>query len=188
MGLRDDKKRATRTAIADAALALFIEHGFDTVTVADVAAAAGVSPGTVFNYFAVKEDLFFDRADAVVDRLAGAVRAKAPGQSAVAAVRARFVDELRRREPTLGLSLDVAAFHRVIDASPALQARLRALGDRAEDALAAALADVTRSRAGDPTPRVAAAALSSVDRLLHKEIQRRILAGETPDAIRTGIG
>jgi hypothetical protein len=79
-------------------------------------------------------------------------------------------------------------WHRVIDASPALQARRRALGDQAEGALAAALADVTRARAGDPTPRVAAAALSGVDRLLHQEIHRRMLAGDAPDAVRTGIG
>src|SRR4051812_5213589 len=56
-GLRERKKRETRDAIAAAALALFLERGFDAVTVADVGVAANVSEKTVFNYFATKEDL-----------------------------------------------------------------------------------------------------------------------------------
>ena len=60
-GLRERKKRETREAIAAAAMALFLEHGFDAVTVADVARAADVSEKTVFNYFATKEDLVFFR-------------------------------------------------------------------------------------------------------------------------------
>ena len=56
-GLRERKKRQTHEAIAEAAMALFVEHGFDAVTVADVARAADVSEKTVFNYFPAKEDL-----------------------------------------------------------------------------------------------------------------------------------
>ena len=50
-----------RTAISDAATRLFIKRGFDNVTVAEIAEAAGVSTMTVFNHFQRKEDLFFDR-------------------------------------------------------------------------------------------------------------------------------
>ena len=42
-GLRERKKRRTRQAIAEAAMELFKAHGFDAVTVADVARAAEVS-------------------------------------------------------------------------------------------------------------------------------------------------
>lgn len=79
VALRAEKKAATRTAIADAALALFLTKGFDRVTVAEVADAARVSVNTAFNYFPTKEDLFFDRQDEVVQRLAGAVRGRGPG-------------------------------------------------------------------------------------------------------------
>jgi AcrR family transcriptional regulator len=58
MGLRETKKLKTRQEIAGTAMGLFARRGFDHVTVAEVAEAAGVSEKTVFNYFPTKEDLF----------------------------------------------------------------------------------------------------------------------------------
>jgi AcrR family transcriptional regulator len=177
VALRAEKKAATRTAIADAALGLFLVKGFDRVTVAEVADAARVSVNTAFNYFPTKEDLFFDRQDEVVQRLAGAVRARGPGESPVAAVRRLFLEELDRGEPTLGLSPDVAAFWQIVDDSPALQARARLLSQRAEEALAAALG-------GAPWR---AAVLAAVDRALHVQIRDRMRAGDDPEAVRAAV-
>ena len=54
-GLRERKKRQTRQYISDVATGLFMERGFDAVTVAEVADAADVSVNTVYNYFSTKE-------------------------------------------------------------------------------------------------------------------------------------
>jgi AcrR family transcriptional regulator len=49
----DDKRRR----ILDAALTEFAARGFHGVTIPDVATSAGVGPGTVYRYFADKQDL-----------------------------------------------------------------------------------------------------------------------------------
>ncbi|MTE16600.1 TetR/AcrR family transcriptional regulator [Nocardia aurantiaca] len=187
MALREEKKRATRTALADAAMTLFAAKGFDRVTVAEVARAANVSVNTAFNYFPTKEDLFFDRQDEVANRLAQAVREREQGESAAAAIRRAFLDRMRRDEPTLGLSPGATAFWRMIDESPALQARLRRLGEQSEAALAEALAEATNTSPEDPTARLAAAALAGLDRALHAEIRRATLMGADPDTVRATV-
>ncbi|MFE9581976.1 TetR/AcrR family transcriptional regulator [Nocardia sp. NPDC006044] len=187
MALREEKKRATRLAIADAAMGLFVAHGFDRVTVAEVADAARVSVNTVFNYFPTKEDLFFDRQAEVIDRLAGAVRRRADGESPAAAIKRLFLDELRRNEPTLGLSAHATTFWRLVDASPALQARLRLLGEQTETALAEAITESIGAGKRDATPRLLAAALAGVDRALHAEIRHRLQSGDAPEAVRRDI-
>ncbi|GAA3566331.1 hypothetical protein GCM10022222_57740 [Amycolatopsis ultiminotia] len=58
-GLREEKKRRTRQALIEAALTLFDEDGYDATTVAGIAARAGVSPATFFNYFVTKEEVVF---------------------------------------------------------------------------------------------------------------------------------
>src|ERR1700728_290830 len=55
MGLRERKKTETRRAISAAALQLALVRGPNAVTVEEIAEAANVSPGTVFNYFGTKE-------------------------------------------------------------------------------------------------------------------------------------
>ncbi|GAA1953660.1 TetR family transcriptional regulator [Catenulispora subtropica] len=182
MGLREQKKQQTRTALADAALALFTERGFEHVTVAEVAAAAGVSVNTAFNYFPTKEDLFFDRQQEVEGRLAGWVRGRMRGRSPSEAVRDGLLTALAEGDPTLGLSPEAEVFWRTIDASPSLRARSREIAERSEAALAAALAE--ESAPGDPLPRLLAGALAGTYRAVVAEIRHRLAAGEEVAAIR----
>ncbi|NUR30787.1 MAG: TetR family transcriptional regulator [Catenulispora sp.] len=182
MGLREEKKQRTRAALADAALALFTERGFEQVTVAEVAAAAGVSVNTAFNYFPTKEDLFFDRQKEVEERLAGWVRGRMRGRSPSQAVRDGLLTALAEGDPTLGLSPEAERFWRTIDASPSLRARARVIAERSEAALAAALAE--EAAPGDPLPRLMAGALAGTFRAVVAEIRYKLAAGEDVAAIR----
>src|SRR3954471_24179628 len=86
VGLRESKKARTRQAISDVATQLFAAHGFERVTIAQIAAAADVSVKTVFNYFPTKEDLFFDRADELLEGLLRTIRERPPGTTITAAL------------------------------------------------------------------------------------------------------
>ncbi|WP_170201360.1 TetR/AcrR family transcriptional regulator [Actinocorallia herbida] len=58
-GLREQKKADTRRAVHHAAIRLATEHGYDKVTVEEIADAANISRRTFFNYFT-------DKAEAVM--------------------------------------------------------------------------------------------------------------------------
>lgn len=87
-GRRERKKAATRAHIADTALALFLEQGYDNVTVRDVAAAADVSPTTLLNHFPTKEALVVDLGDELAAELTRAVTERDPGLGVLDALRA----------------------------------------------------------------------------------------------------
>ena len=91
MGLRELKKEQTRQHIADTAWQLFVDRGFDQVSVAQVARAAQVAEATVFNYFPSKEDLFYSRLESFWTRLAAEVSARPPGQPVLAAFQAALL-------------------------------------------------------------------------------------------------
>ncbi len=152
-GLRERKKRETRQRISDIATGLFLEHGFVTVTIAEVADAADVSVNTVYNYFPAKEDLFFDRSRGVVDRLSRWVRGRRVGESAAVAVLRELREEVEAVSPRVGLMEGYDRFMRVIHDAPALRSRLWSLQQEVHDDLEAALreetgADPGRSDAG----------------------------------------
>ena len=89
----------TRETIAPPAMDLFGERGYDSVTVADVARAAGVSEKTVFNYFPAKEDLVFGRGQARRQALIHEIRTRPPGASLVEPFRRQteeLIDRLER--------------------------------------------------------------------------------------------
>ena len=185
MGLREMKKQQTRENIANHATRLFLRHGFDRVTIADVAAAAQVAKMTVTNYFPRKEDMALDLHDAFVTRLARTVSERGPGEPALAALRRGFGQAVEHRDPVIGFS--GPAFARMVVESPALTARLREFHEEREDALAAVLAEETAAGPDDPLPRLAAAQFGGVHRVLFEETQRRTLNGETDDAIAAAV-
>jgi len=174
-GLRERKKEQTRQAISEAARRLFAERGFDAVTIADVARAADVSEGTVFNYFPAKEDLFYGEMETFEAALVEAVRRRAPGESVLAAFR-RFVLEGSRRLADEEVADVIATAGRIVKASPALQARERQIVADYTHSLAALLAQEAGARAGAVEPWVVANALMGVQRALVEHVRARVLS------------
>lgn len=177
-GLRERKKQMTREAIASAAFDLFVEHGFDSVTVAAVARRATVSEATVFNYFPTKEDLVFGRLEEFEAALVEAVRARAPGRPVLAAIG----DLLMGSRGLLGSAQPEAhaklvAVSRIIAASPALLARERQVYDRYTRALAALIAEQRGVKPDDVESWVVANAVIGVHRALVEFVRRSVLAG-----------
>jgi AcrR family transcriptional regulator len=92
-GLRERKKRATRTAIHDAGMDLFASQGFARTTIDQIAEAADVSRATVFSYFPTKEEIVFGEGGAAIDDLAARLRDRPGDRTTVEVVRA-WLDEL----------------------------------------------------------------------------------------------
>ncbi|MGV9600339.1 TetR/AcrR family transcriptional regulator [Streptosporangium sandarakinum] len=184
-GLRELKKQQTRQSISDTATRLFIEHGFEKVTIAEIAAAAQVAKMTVTNYFPRKEDLALDTHEAFIASLARTVAARAEGESALAALRREFMAAVERRDAVTGFS--GPDFARMIADSPTLTARLRELHELREDALARVLAADTGAAPGDLTPRAVAALLTTVHRTLFQQVMDLSLAGRDNQEIATMV-
>jgi AcrR family transcriptional regulator len=182
VGLRQRKKERTRAAIADAALELFRERGFDAVTVAEVARAADVSEGTVFNYFPTKEDLFYGRMESFETALLDAVRDRAPGQSVLEAFGA-FVLAGASRLADPDRARVIADGARVVGASRALQSREREIVEQSVALLAALIAEETGAHEDSVEPRVAATALMGAQRAIVATVHARVLAGESGRAL-----
>jgi AcrR family transcriptional regulator len=175
LGLRERKKQQTRRAIADAAKRLFLERGFEQVSVAEVARAADVSEQTVFNYFPTKEDLVYERMDTFEAELLTAVRERPEGESPLRAFVHFILDrsdsaasgEGRRR---------VAELTRLVSASPSLMARERQIVAKYTDAMAALLAEETEASTDDIEPRMTAEAMMAFHRSLVDFARRRALS------------
>ncbi|EFL34899.1 tetR-family transcriptional regulator [Streptomyces viridochromogenes DSM 40736] len=182
-GLRERKKRETRQRISDIATGLFLERGFVTVTIADVAEAADVSVNTVYNYFPAKEDLFFDRSEGVVDRLSRWVRARDVGESAAAAVLRELRDEVEAVSPRVGLIEGYDRFMKVIHEAPPLRSRLWAIQQEVQDKLKATLREETGAADDDPMPTLIAGQLNWLHQTVMGTIARAMVAGRDRDEV-----
>ncbi|HSR22269.1 MAG TPA: TetR family transcriptional regulator [Candidatus Eisenbacteria bacterium] len=186
-GLRERKKRETRRRISDVATGLFAVHGFDRVTVAEIAAAADVSKMTVFNYFPRKEDILFDRDEEAVELLSEAIRGRPPDVSPLRAVRLLLLDLMSRRHPLSGLRDGAQPFWRIVTGSQALQARAREGASELEALAGRLFAEAAGTGPDDPQARLQAALAVTAWRVVYLEAARRLMAGETADAVHPGL-
>ncbi|MFH8796139.1 TetR/AcrR family transcriptional regulator [Streptomyces sp. NPDC017941] len=134
-GRRERKKAATRKKIADTALRLFLERGYDAVGIRDVANEADVAVTTVFSHFAAKEALVFEQDKDFERRLTEAVSGRAPHEPLLPALR-REIHALVRH-----CTGDAAApIWSMIEGTPALREYDDSMRSRHAEALASAIA------------------------------------------------
>lgn len=152
-GLRERKKERTRQALVDAATTLFASKGYDETTIADLAAAADVSPRTFFSHFASKEEVLVSdpplRLQTIIEVLAGPRSAESPGELLLRALITAvdqdddLVAPARRRRAALILrtpSLQVGVLRKIVAVQRKLtRTLLSAYADELDPATAAAL-------------------------------------------------
>ncbi len=178
-GRRERKKAATRKAISDAATILFVERGFDEVSVREVAEKADVSPTTVFAHFPQKEALVFDEDDEIREKLVGVVHDRPEGTTITEALRRALImwftedadDDFEEQR---------ARFIAMIDSTPALRDYSARMWARNTDALADAIAAETGRDGTDDATRLFAH--------LTVQVQIMAMASDSPTrVIETGF-
>ena len=166
-GRRERKKLLTRRAISNVATDLFLQRGFDDVTVVEVAAAADVAVQTVFNHFPTKEDLFFDETGWWAGP-AVAVREAPADLSVIDALKQHYLAVIRGRVE-VGHLATWRQFSATIEASQALQARRRRVAEQMEELLVEALQERDSSLSG-LMARLIAAEFAAAQRVLEAEL------------------
>jgi AcrR family transcriptional regulator len=154
LNLRERNKARARAEIADAALRLFFDRGFEGVTVDEIVSAAGVSRRTFFRYFETKEDALLADYPELNARLREALDAAEPDR-AMAAIRAALHGMadwyIERSEAVLARSQVIR------DTSLNVAARNLEFLTQWERGVAHAVANQVGADAGDLLPRTAAA-------------------------------
>ena len=156
---RTRKRLATRQLISDVATRLFIERGFDRVTVDEIAAGADVGRMTVFNHFPRKEDMFFDRDQEARDVVFDAVRTRDPRVAPVETLRRLAHEFVAGDHPYIRFFDKSRLFVETVAASEALKARARAIRDEIVRSLTQAMAESVGRSADDGDAHLAASLL-----------------------------
>ncbi|WP_107657277.1 TetR/AcrR family transcriptional regulator [Nocardia suismassiliense] len=135
VGRRERKKAATRQKIADTALRLFLERGYDAVGIRDVAAEADVAVTTLFSHFASKEALVFEQEENFDRRLTLAVTDRSPDEPLIPALHREIRAIVRHCA-----SDEAGPLWDMIDRSPALRQYEESMRLRYAESLATVIA------------------------------------------------
>ncbi len=161
LGVREQRKLETRERLQGAAKELFEQKGFDEVTVAEIAAAAGVSVKTLFQHFHAKEDLLLAELDQVHAEMIRWLRDRDPSQTPIQAVAGWLLD-WEERGPPDGFD----RFMRMVGTGPAVESMRRRLYEEWEGEVVAVLADEANEARPNPRTRLIAAQLIAMIRVL----------------------
>lgn len=174
MGLRERKKARTRRQIAEAAARLFAEHGYEQVTVRDIASEAEVAEQTIYNYFQTKEQLVTDRDQHVQQRLVELIATRAPGVTPAAAIR-EFVRESIDSIPRIPAQNWRGELGYLAAVSPVVHRLSLEMADRQADAIATAISGTTQ--VSSEVAKLNGIAIASVFQIIISHAGRRTLDG-----------
>ena len=167
VGLRERKKQQTRETIAEVALRLFAERGYDQTTLAEIAQAADVSPRTIFAYYENKEDILFCHEGAFLGQLKERLAQRSAGTTTVDAIR-EFIASIPPPDEQAMLR------KQIINNNPALQIKIRAHLGQLEPLLTESIAKDLGTGPGDIRPPLLAASITAA----FSTVRDRLLAAE----------
>jgi len=191
-GLRERRKRATRQMLIDTATEMFLKHGFEAVTVAEIAEVCDVSPTTVFNYFPTKESLVLDLPDDLLAALRAALAD--PGTTPLEGMVRILAGELDHLTSWLAAQDDkawaadaVQRFETMVHDTPALQAHHRNMLQQMTDAACEILAERAGLDPRDPEPQIAAAALLGLWNVQVSSSRKHLDGRRSPAHVRDAV-
>ncbi|RAG84625.1 TetR family transcriptional regulator [Streptacidiphilus pinicola] len=185
-GRRERNKRRTHEALIEAAGQLFQERGFESTTVRDIAAAAGVGERTFFRYFPSKESLVLQQVRDLVPLLAAEIRRRPAAEPPLAALRNAVLEVARRNGANPAVLLAASGPLRVV--TPTDGSGDRHLLFDMEEAVAAALTDRLVREGADATAEAASLRASVLSRAGVGVLRAvRLAYGRLPEAERSSV-
>lgn len=155
---RERKKRQTRQLLADTAIGLFAEQGYEQTTVAQIASAADVATKTFFNHFSSKEDVLFGAAPQNNDTALRVIADRRPSESIADLLTRAYEEMVAEYHAQTADTHDPAlleAYTHLLTTVPALQAKALQQVFQLQKEIAAALA----AEFPDQLDQISAAAL-----------------------------
>lgn len=149
--IRERTRRLAQTELTSVAQDLFLEHGYESTTVDQIAAAAGMSKRTFFRYFPSKDDLVIGKYDLFGDRMADALDARPMDEPVWESLRRVFditLDYVRDDQQRARNE----AMDRIVQSTPQLTARYLEKLQRVQVLLVGRVAERLGQSPSDPRP------------------------------------
>ncbi len=151
------RRRLMRADIEHVAIRMFLDRGYDAVSVDDIAEAVGMSSRTFFRYYATKDEILRSYRRGLGDALVDAFAAQPDVAPATVALRAAYAATSHVAKPERER---VRALGRLLATAPAVHART--VGESLlDDRIEAEFARRSRARRTDPRPAVVVAAVAA---------------------------
>jgi AcrR family transcriptional regulator len=189
-GLRERKKREIRHRMIETAARLFAEKGIDATTMEEIAAAADVSVGTVYNYFGTKNRLLLAGIEEDTDAMiaSGSAVIDAPGPDPIAATQlllGAYLDHFTGWDRRLLREIFGAAFQRTSDEE--LATELFAMDERLIEQMVLLLSRFQRERMLRPDVDISEATLLVFSGFVTQLFMYMGVESFTPSDLRAGV-